>query len=83
MRKAINTAHIIVGGRTGGAEITLTQFADGKIVLEKNEGERWFVSTQENDGNFYLQENLIDGEINDMGFVDNLPDALYRIAWAS
>lgn len=82
MKKAINTAKIIVGGRAGGAEITLTQFSDGKIVLEKNEGEKWFVSTQCDDC-FYLQENLIDGEIRDMGFVDNLPDALYKIAWAS
>lgn len=82
MKKCINTATIIVGGRAKGAEITLTQFADGKITLEKNEGERWFVSTQDNDGKFYLQENLIDGEIFDMGCVDNLPDALYKIAWA-
>ena len=82
-RKAINTATVIVGGRAGGAEITLTQFSDGKIILEKNECERWFVSTEDSDGKFYLQENLIDGEIRDISVTDNLPDALYKIAWAN
>lgn len=76
--KEINVAKIKVGGVT----ITLTQFTNGLMILEKNEGEKWFVSTQDNDGKFYLQENYDDGEIREMGVTDNLPDALYKLAWA-
>lgn len=61
--------------------IVITQFSDGKLLLEKNEDGKWFVST-ESDGHFYLQENLRNGEIRDMGFVDNLPEAIQKIAWA-
>ena len=77
--KEINVAKIKVAGVT----ITLTQFTNGLMILEKNEGERWFVSTEDSDGNFYVQENLIDGEIRDISVTDNLPDALYKIAWAN
>lgn len=66
-----------------GAKICMTQFFDGSIILEKNEKDRWFVSTLDNDGKFYLQENLDDGEIVDLGSTDNLPDALYKLAWAN
>ena len=76
--KEINVAKIKVAGVT----ITLTQFTNGLMILEKNEGEKWFVSTQDNDGKFYLQENYDDGEIREMGVTDNLPDALYKLAWA-
>lgn len=62
-------------------EIEITQFPDGNLMLEKNENGKWFVST-ECDGCFYLQENLNDGEIRDMGFVNNLPEAIQKIAWA-
>ena len=62
-------------------EIEITQSPDGNLLLEKNEYGKWFVST-EYDGKFYLQENLEDGEIRDMGFVDNLPDAIRKIVWA-
>ena len=61
-------------------EIVLSQDSVG-ITLEKHENGKWFVST-EYDGKFYLQENLEDGEIRDMGFVDNLPDAIRKIVWA-
>ena len=63
-------------------EITMTQFCDGSMILEKNENDRWFVSTL-SDGCFYLQENLEDGEIRDLGFKDNLPEALIALAWAN
>ena len=76
--KEINVAKIKVAGVT----ITLTQFTNGLMILEKNEGEKWFVSTQDNDGKFYLQENYDDGEIREMGVTDNLPDALYKLALA-
>ena len=76
--KEINVAKIKVAGVT----ISLTQFTNGLMILEKNEGEKWFVSTQDNDGKFYLQENYDDGEIREMGVTDNLPDALYKLAWA-
>ena len=76
--KEINVAKIKVAGVT----ITLTQFTNGLMILEKNEGDKWFVSTQDNDGKFYLQENYDDGEIREMGVTDNLPDALYKLAWA-
>ena len=76
--KEINVANI----KVGGVAITLTQFTNGLMILEKNEGEKWFVSTQDNDGKFYLQENYDDGEIREMGVTDNLPDALYKLAWA-
>ena len=76
--KEINVAKI----KVGGVPITLTQFTNGLMILEKNEGEKWFVSTQDNDGKFYLQENYDDGEIREMGVTDNLPDALYKLAWA-
>ena len=78
MSKGIN---VITIKTCGGTEIDVTQFSDGKLLLEKNLGERWFVSTQFDDC-FYLQENLENGEIIDMGFKDNLPDALRAIAWA-
>jgi len=63
-------------------EIEITQFDDGLLLLEKNENGRWFVSTQDKDGKFYLQENLEDGEIIDMGSTNNLPDAIRKIEWA-
>lgn len=79
MKKCINKANLFVAG----VKIEMTQFSDGLIILEKNEKDKWFVSTQDKDGNFYLQENLEeDGEVREMGHVDNLPDALYKIAWA-
>ena len=62
-------------------EIIMTQYCDGSMFLEKNEDGRWFVSTKSDDC-FYLQENLEDGEIRDLGFKDNLPEALIAIAWA-
>jgi len=62
-------------------EIEITQLPNGNLMLEKNENGKWFVSS-ECDGHFYLQENLEDGEIRDMGFVDNLPEAIQKIAWA-
>ena len=62
-------------------EIEITQLPDGSLLLEKNENGKWFVST-ESDGHFYLQENLEDGEIRDMGFVNSLPEAIQKIVWA-
>lgn len=63
----------------GKVVITITKFDDESIMLEKNFRDRWFVSTQEKDG-FYLQENLEDGEIVDMGKTDSFFDALKQIS---
>ena len=62
-------------------EIEISQLSDGSLLLEKNENGKWFVTTGEK-GFFHLQENLENGEIINMGYVDNLPEAIYKIAWA-
>lgn len=61
-------------------DIVLSQDKVG-FMLEKNENGKWFVTTEVK-GRFYLQENLEGGEIRDLGCVDNLPEAIQKIAWA-
>ncbi len=63
-------------------DILIEDMADGTMMLQKNVGERWFVSTQDWDGKFYLQENLDDGDIIDMGYTTHLFDAIRAIARA-
>ena len=79
MKRTSEIVYLVVSG----ANIAMTEFADGSMILEKNEHDRWFVSTKDKDGKYYLQENLEDGEIIDMGYTDNLPEALYKLAWAN
>ena len=62
--------------------IEITQLNDGLLLLEKHENGKWFVSSQDKDGKFYLQENCEDGEIIDMGVSNTLPEAIRKIAWA-
>ena len=62
--------------------IEVTQLGDGLLLMEKFENGKYFVSSQDIDGKFYLQENLDGGEIRDMGSQDNLPEAIRAIAWA-
>lgn len=78
MKRTSEIVYVVVSG----AKIAITEFCDGSMILEKNEKDRWFVSTKDKDGKFYLQENLEDGEIVDLGVTDNLPNALYKLAWA-
>ena len=63
-------------------DILIVDMGDGTMMLQKNVGDRWFVSTQDKDGKFYLQENLDDGEIIDMGHTTHLFDAIRAIARA-
>ena len=63
-------------------KINVTEFSDGKMMFEKNDSDdRWFVCTQSNDEKFYLQENLEDGEIVELGVFDSMIDAIYKLAW--
>lgn len=63
-------------------DIVIEEMGDGTLMLQKNVGDRWFVSTQDKDGKFYLQENLSNGEIIDMGHQCHLFDAIRAIAGA-
>lgn len=65
-----------------GAELTLTTYEDGTFMIEKNEGGKWFVSSQDLEKTFWLQENLKDGGIRDISKQKNLVSALHAIAWA-
>ena len=59
--------------------VVSVRFSDGTLMFEKTDSDdRWFVCTQENDGKFYLQENLENGEIVELGVFDSMIDAIEK-----
>ena len=59
MNKVQDTIKLTVYGKA----ITMTQYYDGTLIAERNEGERWFVMSSDGKGRFIVQENLDDGDI--------------------
>ena len=64
-----------------GVIIEMTQFSDGSFILERNKGEKWFVASSLENGCFHLQENLENGEIDDICDCSNMVETLYKMAW--
>lgn len=65
-----------------GKAITMTQYYDGSIVAERNEGDRWFVMSSDDKGRFIVQENLDDGNVVEMYNDANICAALAHLALA-
>lgn len=64
-----------------GQTIEVSEFYNGLHVFEKlDEDERWFVCTECIDNTFYLQENLENGEIIDLGVFSSMVTALDKLA---
>ena len=79
MNKVQDTIKLTVYGKA----ITMTQYYDGSIVAERNEGERWFVMTKDpSDNTFHTQENLDDGNVVEMYNDANICAALAHLALA-
>lgn len=77
--KVQDTIKLDVYGKT----ITMTQYCDGSIIAERNEGERWFVMTKDpSDNTFHTQENLDNGDIIEMYTDTNICAALAHLALA-
>ena len=81
MGQNLKTATWIIAGQ----KIDVTEFPESKsrFIFEHIDCDgRWFVCHQENDGKFYLQENLKeDGEIVEIGVYDSMVLALSNLAW--
>lgn len=63
--------------------INVSESYDGEITAERNskDGKRWFVLT-ETFGKFYLQENLADGGIIEIGTYNTIMQGLEHLAKA-
>lgn len=78
MNKVQDTVKLMVYSKA----ITMTQYYDGSIVAERNEGDRCFVMSSDDKGRFIVQENLDDGNVVEMYADTNLCAALAHLALA-